>query len=272
MSRSREEMKQRTVKQIVEMMFKYQGHKADLSDTATNGNVQDCWAHKILDVIIRDIRSLQHSPSEFAFKRPGGHEVLQWLCERNLLKLSRIFAEHDVDSLLKISKMTDVDIHVMFRPDGIAGVAPISKLTQGMLSTLRDAIEELRKSKMANKYSKRLFEYRDSKTALGTAVWTSNSAEIACGKWQVQFVLICLAAFFLNTAYDNLNGKKTMWRTKDYGVVLWVKCVWYIPFWMPFDKVVTNGPLKDLVELTDSVQEELKTELKTLLSDQIFHF
>ena len=103
-------------------------------------------------------------------------------------------------------------------------------------------------------------------------MWTSNSAEIACGKWQVQFVLICLAAFFLKTAYDNLNGKKNMWRTKDYGVVLWVKCVWYIPFWMPFDKVVTNGPLKDLVELTDSVQEELKTELKTLLSDQIFHF
>jgi hypothetical protein len=128
--------------------------------------------------------------------------------------------------------MTDVDIHVMFRPDGVAGVAPISKLTQGMISTLRDAIEELRKSKMANKYSKRLFEYRDSKTALGTAVWTSNSAEIACGKWQVQFVLICLAGFFLNTAYDNLNGKMTMWRTKDYGVVLWVKCVWYIPFWI----------------------------------------
>jgi hypothetical protein len=69
MSRSREEMKQRTVKQIVEMMFKYQGHKADLSDTSTNGNVQDCWAHKILDVIIRDNRSLQHSPSEFAFNR-----------------------------------------------------------------------------------------------------------------------------------------------------------------------------------------------------------
>jgi len=35
-------MQQRTVKQIVEMMFKYQGHKADLSDTATNGNVQGC--------------------------------------------------------------------------------------------------------------------------------------------------------------------------------------------------------------------------------------
>ena len=135
------------------------------------------------------------------------------------------------------SSISPFDIHVMFRPDGVAGVAPISKLTQGILSTLRDGIEQLRKSKMANKYSKRLFECRDSKTALGTAVWNSNSAEISCGKWQVQFVLICLIAFFLNTAYNNLNDKMTMWRTKDYGEVLWVKCVWFISFWMPFEKI-----------------------------------
>ena len=134
-----QEMKRRTVKQVVQMMLKHQGIMT--SDMAVNGNIHDFLSHKIMDVIIRDIRSRQYVPSEFAFKRPGGNEVFQWLCERSLLKLSRIFPDHDVDSLLKMSQLT-----------------------------LRAAIEELRKSKVANKYSTRLIEYRDSKTALGTAV------------------------------------------------------------------------------------------------------
>ena len=225
------EMKQRTVKQIVQMMLKHQGIIMT-SDMAANGNIHDFLAHKIMDVIIRDIRILQYAPSEFAFKRPGGHEVLQWLCERSLLKLSRTFAEHDVDSSLKMSQLTEIDIHDMFREEVTARESSI-KLRKGMLTTLRAAIEELRKSKMANKYSTRLMEYRDSKTALGTAVWTSNSAEIACGKWQVQFIWICLAAIFFNSAIDNLNGKMTKWRKGEpYGVILWAKCIWYIPFWI----------------------------------------
>ena len=221
-----EDMKRRSVKQAVELILKHQGMVN--SDMSARNQIHDFWAHKILDVIINDISSLQSAPYEFAFERPGGIEVLMWLKEKGMLKFSRTFAKHDVDSLKRMSDLNDKDIKDIFFHNASGSCT----LPKGQEAALRSAIADLRSLPKSKRYSERLFEYRDSSTALGTAVWTSNSAEIACGKGKVQFVFILLAAYFLKTTYDQFpDGMMTKWREKEFGVILWIKVVWYVPFW-----------------------------------------
>eukprot|EP00960_Hanusia_phi_P008782 251777-Hanusia_phi.AAC.1 len=221
-----EKMRRRSVKQTIELILKHQGIR--LSDVGKNDRASEFCARKVIDIIVRDIQKVQVDPNEFVFQTPGGSEIVQWLRERSLVKLSSSFARHNFDSLHKISMLADKDFEDIFDTRSTNALS----ITRGQLASLRIALEDLRSQGICQKYSRRLNDFRDLKTALGTAVWTTNAAEIACSKWQVQFIFIVLSGVCTKTAVDNLNGKLRYWRTRNFGVILWVKIVWYIPFWI----------------------------------------
>ncbi|EKX32373.1 hypothetical protein GUITHDRAFT_121453 [Guillardia theta CCMP2712] len=232
------QMKQRSIKQTVEMILKHQACK--LSDMKQDDQVYDFCARKILDVVLRDIERLQLDPNDFAFKTPGGSEVLQWLKERGLLGLAPMLVKHHVDSLNKAANLTDSDILDIFRSE--RSKQDEMSCPKGQELSLRLAIADLRKDKRAKPYSQRLLDFRDSATAIGTAVWTTNAIEIVCSKWQGQYMFAVLALVCALIPFFTLGDKLlTTWQSTDYHVVLWFKVVYYLPFWISTSLVLVKS-------------------------------
>eukprot|EP00960_Hanusia_phi_P001786 51087-Hanusia_phi.AAC.1 len=222
-------MKQRTVKQTVEMILKHQACKP--SDMASEHQFNEFCAGKILDVILRDIELLQLDPNEIAFKYPGGSEILQWLQERSLLGTAPTLFRHHIDSLKKAANLTDNDLRDIFTSEQDQQALPT--FIKGQEVSLRMAIADLRKQKRSDPYSQRLLDFKDSKTAIGTAVWTTNAIEIVMSKLQGQYMFTVLAFVGLIPAYFLFsNNGLTVWQSRYYGVILWAKVVFYFPFWI----------------------------------------
>ncbi|EKX39961.1 hypothetical protein GUITHDRAFT_113953 [Guillardia theta CCMP2712] len=220
-------MKQRTIKQTVEMILKHQACKP--SEMKPDEQFLDYCAGKILDVVIRDLERLLLDPNEFAFKTPGGLEVLQWLEECGLLGLSHMLVKHHVDSLYKAANLTDNDVHEMFASEREG--QDLFSCRKGQEVALRMAIAELKGQKRSNRYSQRLLDFKDSTTAIGTAVWTTNAIEIVISKWQGQVMCAVLAVVCLVPLTELKMDSLTTWQSKDFGVILWFKVIYYLPLW-----------------------------------------
>lgn len=79
-------------------MLKQQGIKLALVEPEPLSTA----ASRILDIVIRDVSSVQCRPDTYAFTRSGGSEVLDFLKDRALMSLAPALAHQGITSLREL--------------------------------------------------------------------------------------------------------------------------------------------------------------------------
>uniref|UniRef100_A0A7S1E474 Uncharacterized protein n=1 Tax=Hemiselmis andersenii TaxID=464988 RepID=A0A7S1E474_HEMAN len=88
-----------SVRQVVDQMLKNQGIKLALVGPEPLSTA----ASRMLNIVIRDVSSVQCSPDIYAFTRSGGCEVISFLKTRGLISLAPALAHHGITSLRELS-------------------------------------------------------------------------------------------------------------------------------------------------------------------------
>lgn len=221
-----EEMMSRTVRQNVQIVLQFQGIHIEDGGNQLSRSLTPV-ASRCLEAVVREIEKEQSR--RFQWTRPQAREVLEWLRDRSLGAYAPIFAQHGLDSLYSISRISTEQLWALCEAKPLNSQAKQSypesdARSIGNLVRLTVAVDELRSDPRAQPLKHRLDYFRDESVSTLTALVTGNGLEVALSKSLTHVLLtvvaLCAAGGFITavgTIIDNdgLPGLGSNFRSDE---------------------------------------------------------
>lgn len=172
-----ERMKAKSIRFIVGDMLAYQGVQlSNLKNTDEIETIREC-ATRVLQAVRTRVSVMASKMSNFVSIFPNGHEVIDWMQENSITEFLPIFAKHDLNSLLLISKIDRQDAIDLFEEYSQMFNLKSKKPVKGNLMRLNYALDSLTNDPRTKSLTKRLETFTDTNGSVLTVMFSKNSVE-----------------------------------------------------------------------------------------------
>jgi hypothetical protein len=221
-----DDMQKRSVREIVHMMLRNQGCK--LSQLDLSSAWQEECAVKILELTLREVRTLQDLPSTFTKTRPCGEETLKWLRECGLQQLGPVFISSGLGSLEAVATIRGRRLRELC--SNFAQSRPSGEFVffdEDLFARFEIMRDKLKKRDIRSRSMRyRLNRFVDRKVSWAAAFSSTCACEIAASGWRPQFGVACLLCFHILLFVGNRDPALT-WQGKEREVARWAQMYTY---------------------------------------------
>ena len=214
-----DDMRNMSVREIVYAILRSQGCK--LSQLEVSQTWQDQCATRILELLMREVRTLLDAPSAVSRTRPGAEEMLAWLRECGLQQLAPVCISSGLSSLEGMATISGRRLRELCTSYAQSRSACSVKFDEDLFARFDIMRGRLVKSDLrAKSMTIRLNRFVDNKVSWAAAFSSTSAVEIAASGWRGQIVCAVLCVFHFLLFAGNVEPNMS-WQGKDRQVGRW---------------------------------------------------
>jgi len=209
-----------SVRDTVYTILRSQGCKLSTLDVSSAW--QDQCASKLVLLLLREVRTLLESPLNLRTTRPCAEEMLEWLQECGLQKLSPVFTSTGLSSLEAVATISGERVRKLCRLYAQSRAHKSVNFDEDLYARFEVMRDRLKSSDLrARCMEVRLDRFVDNKVSWATDIYSTSAFEIGASHWLPQLSVSVLLGFNALLFAGNLQPQRR-WQGKDRTALRWV--------------------------------------------------